>query len=406
MAELTNNMHVMELSAFQALIPTDLASDPDYLARRFLTLAASAPGDDLRGGSGYVTKVANCYGESFALKSMLEVRESDPQERFRIQAGRRQAFYEEYQAHRAVTGVPGIPQLYGLGTLAGKPVMLMDWVEGQTLAKARPLLPVAEDGRGHPGGLVAGIGLAVVRTLLLARGHAPGFVHRDVSARNIMLRGTAEVIRQMAGEQDVSACLIDMGSSAISQADRTSFTMGSDIWRYGTPEYAAPEMLVRDADIGGMRASASIDVYALCSVLYELYAGYAPYNMQDNRQALKMDAYNMKRQFAPISIALHDIADRDLVELIMAGIVSEQERRIGLEELYEGLLSYLGIPGVSARQLLETGAQVGRPVPGQLDPLDAERGGGRLNGPLPERLTRTMDAPPGRLRRGLRELFG
>ena len=404
MAILTANMQVLELSSLQVLSyegPTDAAQ----LARRFLTLVASPAAEEARGGSGCVSKVANCQGESFALKSMLPVREDDPQERYRIQAARRQAFFEEYEAHLAVSGVPGIPLLYGLGLLSGEPVMLMDWVEGQTLSGAKDLLPQVSGERGTTGRVVASIGLAVARVLLMARGHAPGFVHRDVSARNIMLRGTPEMIRQQLDELDVSVCLIDMGSSHVPQANRTSITMGADVWRYGTPEYAAPEMLVREDDIITQRRSYSIDVYALCSVLYELYAGYAPYNMRANATRLEMSAHDMKSQFGPIALALHDEADRPLAELILAGIVAEQDERITLEELYDGLHAYLGVAGMSAAQLIERGFQVGRPVPGQLDVLDTQAGGCRITGPLPEWLTAAMSMPPGRIRRQIRDFF-
>jgi len=248
--------------------------------------------------------------------------------------------------------------------------------------------------------------MAVARVLLMARGHAPGFVHRDISARNIMLRGTTDIIRQQIEELDPSVCLIDMGSSLVSAADRTSFTLGSDIWRYGTPEYAAPEMLARDDDLVARRSSYSIDVYALCSVLYELYAGYAPYDMQHSRTLLDMSAYEMKDQFAPISVELHVADDRPLVELLMGGIVADQARRIELEELYDGLRRYLGAPGMTSDQLRQAGERIARPVPGQVDARDVDCGGGRVTGPLPERLTSAMEAPPGMMRRSLRELFG
>ena len=387
MAVLTDNMRVLELSTFSTVVggmPTQ--RELEWLCRRFLTLVVSPSSSNLAGGSGYVMRASNCFGESFACKCLHRVDNADARERRRILSGRRRAFMEEYRAHLAVSGVPGVPRLFGVGSTADGPIVLMEWVDGHTLHSAASLFPAARGGRGHDARMVAAMGASIAKVLLLAGVRAPGFIHRDISPRNIMVKGTADSIRQQMAACEFKVCLIDMGSSYAAEQANFSLTMNSDIWRYGTPEYAAPEMLTRDAEgIAQLRSSPTIDVYALCSVLYELYAGYTPYNMEVNQQKLGISPYRMKHDFGPISLAVHEQADRPLARLIMAGITPNQQERISLDELYNGLEQFLG-RNLTADRVRQRAAKPGRLQQVVLRPLPPEQGGGRIDGPLPENI--------------------
>lgn len=383
-------MRILELLTFQAL--TDNPNvDRDWLLRRFMTLIAPPASEDLLGGSGAITRAFNCYGESFACKRMREINERDAYERSRIYSGRRMAFTEEYRAHQAVSGVQGVPRLYGMGMSREGPVVLMEWVEGHTLASSSSLFPVARGGRGTHGAIVAAVGASVARILLQARRSAPSFIHRDISPRNIMVRGGEQDIRRQIGSLDFRLSLIDMGSSSVPQEGSLSITMNSDIWRYGTPEYAAPEMLTKDVPgIAALRNSQSIDVYALCSVLYELYAGYTPYDMENNQRRHGVSPYVMKMSYGPISLSLHDSADRQLANMIMGGIMPKQSDRISMEDLYSGCMAYLGRRD-SARRVMRDAPVRPRQTPLQISVTRPENGGGAINGPLPETLVHQME---------------
>ena len=57
------------------------------------------------------------------------------------------AFREEYECHRALSGLKGFPRLYGWGEVDGVPAIVMEWVEGETLARLRSRFAVDDAGR-------------------------------------------------------------------------------------------------------------------------------------------------------------------------------------------------------------------------------------------------------------------
>lgn len=402
MAVLSSDMRVFELSPFQALVQPG-AVDQGGLARRFVTLVTDPYADELRGGSGRVLKVSNAYGETFAMKMMLEATSDDPLERQRKQRVWQRAFMEEYRAHSSVSGVPGIPVLYGSGSYEGVPAVLMEWIDGQTLKTLKDLMPRATMRQGYPGNMVAAIGLAVGRILLEARGRSAGFVHRDISLGNIMLRGDRTNIARQMTMLDFDVCLIDMGSSFIPYAGSTSLTYRDDIWRFGTPEYAAPEMLTRDIDgIIEKRSSPSVDVYALCSVLYELYAGHTPFDVATNQHRLGVSPYIMKTQYRPVPLQPKVPADALLVKLIMGGIVAQQDQRIRLEVLFDNLQRYLGRRGMQAEGVRRSGSILPPLTSCELTMRAPFEGGCSIDDPLPEELTRYMSEREPWFRGGLR----
>ena len=114
---------------------------PAYL-RRFTMLFA----DDAtmrRGGIGRVTRAVNAQGEAVALKQLiLPTRDEfdDDVAHEALVAKFKAAFREEYECHRALSGLKGFPRLYGWGEVDGVPAIVMEWVEGETLARLRSRL--------------------------------------------------------------------------------------------------------------------------------------------------------------------------------------------------------------------------------------------------------------------------
>lgn len=123
---------------------------------------------------------------------------------------------------------------------------------------------------------------------------------------------------------------VDLGSSSIERED-ASFTMRNGVWRNGTPEYAAPEMLTRDVPgVAELRRSPSVDVYALCSVLYEMYSGRTPFDVASSPLA---SPYALKTEGEPAPLEPACPEDEPLVETITAGIHARQEEREDAAEL-------------------------------------------------------------------------
>ena len=141
---------------------------------------------------------------------------------------------------------PNITRVLDLGEHDGRPYLVMELLEGESLAarmdRTGPM-PPAEAAR-----IVAAVADA------LEAAHRAGVVHRDVKPGNVFLTAAGEVK------------VLDFGIA--SAAGDTIITTGDLI---GTAAYLAPERAL------GHRATPAADIYALGVVLYELLAGHRPF---------------------------------------------------------------------------------------------------------------------------------
>jgi serine/threonine protein kinase len=147
---------------------------------------------------------------------------------------------------------PGIIQAHDSGEEAGRPFLVMELVEGRSLAAV-----LREQGRIAP---ARAADFAYQAALALHHAHQNGLVHRDVKPSNLLL------------SSDGRLRLLDLGlarflQDQIGEAQLTRTGMG-----LGTPDYVAPEQL-RDA----RHADARSDIYSLGCTLYHLIAGRVPF---------------------------------------------------------------------------------------------------------------------------------
>lgn len=150
-------------------------------------------------------------------------------------------------------GVEGIAQLAMAPRYPGS-IVLRD-VGGISLAeRAKPLPPDVL------------IELALAVTQAVARMHARGVLHRDISPANIVVSDTG------------SPCLIDFALATSLAEFRPAFTHQSEI--IGTLAYLAPEQTGRTGRPVDQRA----DLYALGATLYELATGAQPFSARDPLQ--------------------------------------------------------------------------------------------------------------------------
>ena len=306
-------MRLVRVSDFEAPLALSDAERPAY-ARRFVTLFV-LEGEGHRGGTGRVEHARNAQGEHVALKVLAEPArhdaESDEEYARRAHAAR-MAFQREYECHVKLSGLKGFPRLYGKGTVDGVPCIIMEWVEGITLDRARRKLFVDGDGRTSP--LVAARIGRDLFDLVARMGYVDGgFVHRDISPRNVMVRTSRMTLAQQVDEGTFDLYLVDFGSSADAFARGTSFTSENAVFRGATADFAPPEMLSDDiAGLDELRKSSAIDVYAAASVVYQLASGHVPYDLHAETKAdgAPRSPYRVKMASSPApAVMAHEDAD-------------------------------------------------------------------------------------------------
>jgi tRNA A-37 threonylcarbamoyl transferase component Bud32 len=190
------------------------------------------------GGMGEVWEADDTVlGRRVALKVLVEELANDHR------ATRR--FVREARA-TARLDHPNVARVYDFGRHGGAPFLVMELLEGETLAHrvAAGPLPPAEAAR---------VAAAVADALDAA--HQRGIVHRDVKPSNVMLTPDGDVK------------VMDFGIAAA--ADETHSTTGSGL--YATVAYVSPER------VAGRPATPASDVYSLGAVLYELLCGRPPF---------------------------------------------------------------------------------------------------------------------------------
>ena len=290
------------------------------------------------GGLGETRQVRTAGGELLACKQMfLPLRRGfASQEAYDIEVARReQTFREEYDTLCRLSSFKGFVKARAYGHIDCVPAILMEWVEGISLAdvlkeQRERLSPLA----------VAQIGRDIFDLLSRLEQQAELFVHRDISPSNVMVRTHERSFEEQVQAGSFDICLIDFGSAVALLEGDGAFTFDTRIIRGATPSYAPPEMLTNDLpNLHELRKSSSIDVYATCSVLYELLCGNPPFDMSQS-VALGSD-YLYKLMNEPLDPGFGPASLKGLLAgIICTGIRAEQSARPSTHALLEALERY------------------------------------------------------------------
>lgn len=307
-------VRVVHLDAFEPAAAV-AARDRDAFDRRFATLF-----DDgscvRRGGLGEVRRVSNIWGETFALKVLIGSDPSGSETRLR-------AFRREYRIQSAVSGLRGFPKVHGIGLVDGAEAILMEWVEGVTLAKAARMLAVDDEDRISPLN-AARIGRDLFDLLARLSLVEDGVVHGDISCANVMVRTDRMPLGEQADEGIYDLCLIDFGSAWFAGAAAGdgdgSASVGS-----ATAEYAPPELLDAGcASDGASRPGVASDAFAAAGVVFRLASGRYPFDLPEG-DAPRAELRRIKEQRPPSELrSAHAAAD------VAPVLIHEPEVAVGL----------------------------------------------------------------------------
>jgi serine/threonine protein kinase/Tol biopolymer transport system component len=214
------------------------------------------------GGMGEVYRAKDLrLNRQVALKVLPSAVASDPE---------RLARFEREAQVLAALNHPHIAAIYGVEDSGGTPALVMELVEGETLAEriVRGAIPQAEALR-----------LANQIAEALETAHEQGIIHRDLKPANIKVRpddtikvldfGLAKALEPVSGSS-VSAASLTNSPTITSPVQMTGIGV-----LLGTAGYMSPEQA------RGRPADKRSDIWAFGCVLYEMLAGMPPFNAGD-----------------------------------------------------------------------------------------------------------------------------
>jgi len=193
---------------------------------------------------------------------------------------------------RAISSLnhPHICTLHDVGHQDGVDFLVMEYLEGETLAQRlkKGPLPLKE---------TLNVGIEICEAL--DKAHRAGIIHRDLKPGNIMLTRNGAKLMDFGLAKAAVAGLVSGGSKApllssaqtMSQASPLSplTTAGALI---GTIQYMAPEQ------IEGKEADARSDLFAFGAVLYEMLTGKRPF---EGKSQISLASSILEKEPDPIS---------------------------------------------------------------------------------------------------------
>ena len=200
------------------------------------------------GGMGEVYRARDTrLDRTVAIKVLPSQFAADPELRARF----------DREAH-AVSSLnhPHICALYDVGSEAGTDFLVLEFLEGETLAAC-----LARTGALPPNDALK---MAIEICGALDRAHRAGIVHRDLKPANVMLTKTGAKLLDFGLAKSAAPVV---AASGLSMQPTTPHNMTAQGTILGTFQYMAPEQ------IEGLEADARTDIFAFGALLFEMMTG-------------------------------------------------------------------------------------------------------------------------------------
>ena len=213
---------------------------------------------------------------------------------------------------------PGIVTIHAADIYDGRPAIVMELIEGETLADMLD--------RGPLDALTAA---AITDQLLDAVGyaHERGVVHRDIKPDNIFLTSDGRVK------------LADFGIAHVG-SEATGLTQAGTVM--GTPGYMAPEQVT------GQPVDARSDIFSIGAVLFEMLAGQNPFGATQGDAATTVMYRIVHEQPPALSQDMLAGVPSDLAVLLSVAMAKSPDDRFASAEDFRTALA--GGPVLTAAQ--------------------------------------------------------
>ena len=217
---------------------------------------------------------------------------------------------------RAISSLnhPYICSLYDIGEQEGLDYLVMEYVEGETLADVLTKGPLPTD-------QVLRYGSQIAQALSAA--HAHGIIHRDLKPSNIMITPSGAKVLDfgLAKRSEPAVAMADAPTVAADAATGVGQILG-------TVAYMAPEQAE------GRPVDARTDIFALGVVLYEMLSGRQPFRgdttLSTLASILREEPQRPRQQRPEIPAALEQVVMRCLAKKpeLRYGTAAEVEREL------------------------------------------------------------------------------
>jgi len=276
------------------------------------------------GGMGEVYRARDTRLERTVAIKILSQLSSDP--------GHSQRFEREARAISCLNH-PNICVLHDIGHQDGIDYLVMECLEGETLAKRLERSPLPVD-------QVLKVGAQIADAL--DKAHRAGIVHRDLKPSNIMLTSTGAKLLDFGLAKPASA-LVDVAAMTATKTETPVTERGTVV---GTFQYMSPEQ------VEGRELDGRSDIFSLGSVLYEMVTGQRAF---EGKSRLSIASAILEKEPAPIT-TLKPLAPPALDHAIRGCLAKDPNDRWQTARDLSLELKWIG----------EAGSQAGAPaVPGR-----------------------------------------